>query len=312
MRTGRTGMIAVVNFGGLHQLSAQKMMTAMRLVEKAGYRALTYTVAWFDQRANGCDEAVNMILDARVEGVLLVNTPPWFAEMGFAKLQASGVPLVSLGGANLNGIPRYLSDKEEGFYQLTRHVLGLGYRRIALQVSYSTPRELREWEWHSIGARNGFRRACKEASLRDSEYEVIAVDCRKDLLHSGQAGDPYRWGYTTMMDILKRSSPPEVVMCSNDTCALGGLRACAEAGVSVPEGIAVTGFENELQGTYGLLPLTSFTHPIDELTHLAVNRLTELIRTGDRGGDQLKVVCGKLVVRQSCGSHLRIKNQIAE
>lgn len=312
MRTGHTRTIGVMAFGGGAQLSYRKLTTAIQGVKKAGFRAMLQHVVVVGDRLNSCIDEVNQLLDSRVEGVLLVNAPVWFAECGFKELLASGIPVVSQGGCNLFGIPKYLSDKEKGFYLLTRHLLDQGYRRLELMIGWSSEPDKLQWEWHYNGACAGFNRAVREAGLSEKDASIFCLGRAK-----GGSDADYERGYAGMLKMIKRGNLPEVVLCSNDSVAIGALAACGEAGLSVPDDLAITGFEDEVQSAYGLVPLTTFAYPVQELIGLAVAHLIELIEEGKPMRDSLTTCCGHLVVRKSTamkecralpGNHLSIKS----
>lgn len=294
MRTGRSGTIGVMSFGGGAQLSQQKLTTAIKQVKEAGYRTLLQHVVFTDSKSSNCIDEVFQLLDARVEGVLLVNAPVWFEDCGFRELLASGIPVVSLGGCNLSGIPKYLSDKEQGFYGLTQHLLAQGYRRLKLMISWSADPEKRQWEWHYKGACAGFARAVGEAGISEADASVFCLGRALD----GPEGD-YKRGREGMQRMASEHDLPEVVMCSNDAMAMGALTTCGELGLSVPGDIAITGFENELQSAFGLVPLTTFAYPVRELTELAVTHLIKLVAGDEAMKDSLTTRCGELVVRRS-------------
>ena len=47
-----------------------------------------------------------------------------------------------------------------------------------------------------------------------------------------------------MQRLLDLPEPPDAVFCFNDLMAIGALRACVEAGVRVPEEVAIVGFDD--------------------------------------------------------------------
>ena len=73
----------------------------------------------------------------------------------------------------------------------------------------------------------------------------------------------------------------DAVFCFNDLMAVGALRACAEAGVRVPEDVAVAGFDDIAEGRYSTPTLTTVAADLDVLSAEALRLL--LLRLG--GGD---------------------------
>ena len=83
--------------------------------------------------------------------------------------------------------------------------------------------------------------------------------------------------------------------------AIGALSALREAGMSVPEEIAVAGFDDIPIAQYTSPPLTSVRVPIIELGERATERLVQSLSSDRRRRRRCEVLPTTLVVRQSCG-----------
>ncbi len=83
-------------------------------------------------------------------------------------------------------------------------------------------------------------------------------------------------GYQTARILILGNSVPEVLVCANDSMAIGAIKAFRESGIEVPKDVAVTGFDDgELAAA---LELTTVTVPRYEAGYLAVKELLELIQ----------------------------------
>lgn len=298
LRRKRTTTIGIINFHSLHELSEMKLQKVLDEVKKTGYYPEVSNGQW---HLDGCRETVGQMIEARVSGVLLIN-PSFghadeFAELG--NLLKHKIPVVALGGDKLVDVPRFLSDKEHGFYSMTRHLVEEGYRRVLLMLKgYETEARV-HGSWHQGYAMRGYRKCLQEYGL-EKEEDIVFVQADPNAPDSGYRNDPYIMGYTGMKRALQRPMPtPDAVMASNDSWAYGALRACKEAGIQVPRDMALCGFEDELSSRYGLLSLTTFRHPLDALARGAVRHLMELIRKGEPGEPGLHVIPGELVIRES-------------
>jgi DNA-binding LacI/PurR family transcriptional regulator len=80
-------------------------------------------------------------------------------------------------------------------------------------------------------------------------------------------------GKDAMQRLLRRDDPPDAVFCFNDLMAIGALRACAEAGVTVPDDIAIAGFDNIPEGAYTTPTLTTVDADLDILSREALRLL---------------------------------------
>lgn len=299
LRRGRTQTIGVLHFGGLQELIRQKLVHVCSSIARGGFTPVVHDTVVNHQRV---EHGVDLLLAARVEGIVLVHPPLSFPQSQINRILKAGIPMVSLGGAHFDGFPRFMADKEKGFYRLTRHLLDLGYRDLALMSGWSTTSRDRLHEWHIVGALDGFKRAAREAGLNSKQARVVFVDRLKPRLDGETLVGPYYSGVQGMRQLLAEGPLPRAVLCSNDSWATGALSVCREEGLRVPEDIAVTGFENELHSAVGYMPLTTMAHPAGELCRMAVEKLLNLIQTNQACQDQLTVLPCQLVVRSSCGA----------
>jgi LacI family transcriptional regulator len=90
------------------------------------------------------------------------------------------------------------------------------------------------------------------------------------------------------------------VACANDQMAIGVMREFQRAGVRVPGGVAVTGFDDIFPGRIVEPALTTVGQPSRDLGALAATRLLERI-DGRAGPPRAELLPTELVVRRSCG-----------
>ena len=118
------------------------------------------------------------------------------------------------------------------------HLLGQGYRRIGFLGARMDPRVQRRLE--------GYRSAMSEASLFDPRLVVTTAVPTSVTL-----------GGTLFADLLAKAPDIEAVFCVNDDLALGALFECKRRHISVPEQMAIVGF-NDLEFMSSSVPsLTS-------------------------------------------------------
>lgn len=146
-----------------------------------------------------------------------------------------------------------------------KHLVALGCRRIAAigaQASGSFTATLRM---------RGYREALRAAG----------VASRPDFV---QHVESYRReeGAVAMVKLLALPEPPDAVLCFNDLLALGALRALYEAGVRVPKGVAVVGFDDIEESRYSVPSLTTISPDKAEIAQVAVDLLAQR-RTRGRG-----------------------------
>lgn len=102
-----------------------------------------------------------------------------------------------------------------------------------------------------------------------------------------------------MRQLLALESPPDAVFCFNDLLALGAIRALHEAGLRIPEDVAVVGFDDIEEASFSTPSLTTIAPDKEKLGELAVSFLLERIK-GTRNGPGERIdVPFRLVVRES-------------
>ncbi|MFL5757610.1 MAG: substrate-binding domain-containing protein, partial [Chloroflexota bacterium] len=92
------------------------------------------------------------------------------------------------------------------------------------------------------------------------------------------------------------------VYAASDTIAIGLLRAAFQAGVPVPEGVSIVGFDDIDAAAYTVPPLTTVTQLGTEMGRIAARLLLDMVEA-DRSPSEVAdvVVEPRLVVRQSTG-----------
>ncbi|MGM0443940.1 MAG: SpoIIE family protein phosphatase [Fibrobacterota bacterium] len=91
----------------------------------------------------------------------------------------------------------------------------------------------------------------------------------------------------------------DVIVCADDETAYGAIEELRRNGISVPEDVAVVGFDDEDESSYITPPLTTIRQPFHELGRRACELLVSRMRSEEVPTESL--LDAKLIVRQSCG-----------
>ncbi|ANN77929.1 LacI family DNA-binding transcriptional regulator [Bordetella flabilis] len=174
----------------------------------------------------------------------------------FALLEDYGRPYVLTWGVDpLRRHPSIGFDNHAATYAITRHLIGLGHRRFGL-LSAPLPGNDR-----ALTRGAGMRQALAEQGLELDEacvqYAPISLNAAQD----------------AMARLLALPEPPTAVVATNDVFAVGGMMACRQAGVRIPEDISITGVDNTDLGATQTPGLTSIRTPITEIGHAAAAQL---------------------------------------
>jgi len=305
IRGGRSGTIGIFHYGGLSQVAAERAWHAARAIQKAGYRLLSVDLSWSPGGARaGCE----VMLDAKVEGVIVagLNDPASVSEL--AEIQKNRIPLITLSGNSLKGVPHVRGDAKTAMHHLAKHLIRLGRRRLILLAHHSEILQSGSYLWAFAERRKGFATALAEAggkvvetfsSRRGNHIQgkIVTSSLISDPF------DPYAVGRQLMEDILEDSVLPDAVLCGNDEWAFGAMAACSAAGIGIPERIAITGYDNNSFGQYLEVPLTTIAQPSQLMAEYAVERLIGTLSTPKRRAlAGVKLFPCQLVIRKSCGA----------
>jgi LacI family transcriptional regulator len=108
-------------------------------------------------------------------------------------------------------------------------------------------------------------------------------------------------GYRGAQSLLQLSNRPTAIFAANDLMAVGVIYAIQDAGLSVPQDIAVVGYDNR-EFTWVVRPnITTVDMPVYEMGRIAAEILLQQIVEGARDNEEVKVK-GKLIIRDTCGA----------
>jgi LacI family gluconate utilization system Gnt-I transcriptional repressor len=150
------------------------------------------------------------------------------------------------------------SQKEAGA-SLTRHLLSSGRRRIAFAGAQLDPRVMQRLY--------GWRSALQAAQLYDPTLEWL-----------NPASSSLALGGTLFEQIIGQRPAVDAIFFCNDDLAQGALLAALRLGISVPQQVAIAGF-NDLPGSDQMLPaLTTVRTPRAQIGEAGATMLLGLMR----------------------------------
>lgn len=172
-------------------------------------------------------------------------------------------------------------DDVAGGHAAVRHLLGQGHRSV---VHVGGPERLAPIRDRRRGARNAVSRSgLPSVSLHELSCLDMTVSAGKD---AGQR-------------ILGMPTRPTAVFCADDLLALGVMQALYEAGLRVPEDIAVVGYDDLAFAASAVVPLTTVRRPTVAMGRQAGRLLIE-DTAHDAAHEHARVVLQpELVVRRS-------------
>lgn len=298
---GTTDTVGIITFQTASAQSYLHIRECRPLFSNAGLSSFLYFVE--ERSREAILQACHAMIDARVSGVLLYLPLEQSQPDTFDALKEFGFPIASVGGPNLQGISRFLADEAEGFSLLTEHLLSEGYRSVGF-VTYDGKEGATIAQRTSV-ALQGFQRALRSAKKKGLKIvsKVHRLNMNFQSLNVPGIDEHYSLGYLGMRRLIELGDLPEALLFQADGKAQGALRACAEAGLRVPQDIAIAGFNDDRSCTAGYVTLTSVALPIREMTRLAAADLIRRIADSSiRANKPVSLPC-EVKVRQSTSRH---------
>ncbi|ALB64646.1 Ribose operon repressor [Cronobacter condimenti 1330] len=216
-----------------------------------GYSLVLCNTEGDEQRMN---RNLETLLQKRVDGLLLLCTETHQPSPAIMT-RYPAIPTVMMDWSPFDGDSDVIQDNSLlGGDIATTHLIDKGYTRIACVTGPldKTPARQRL---------EGYRTAMRRAGLPVPEgYEVTG-----DFEFAG--------GLRAMQSLLDLPEPPQAVFMGNDAMAVGAYQALYQAGLRIPQDIALVGYDDIELASYMTPPLTTIHQPKDELGELAIDVL---------------------------------------
>jgi DNA-binding LacI/PurR family transcriptional regulator len=279
LRRRRTNVLAFVLSSLDSIYNAEVVSAAHAAAHQRGYSLNVMSV-----KSRELETRALALLQSGVADGAMITAPPSPIISDLKRLASRGIPVVVLQHHSPDpAIPAVRVDLETGGHLATRHLIGLGHKRIAHignELQHLLQRKDRT---------DGYKRALEEAGIPLEETLLIHAE-------TSLAG-----GCEAMHALLDRASPlPTAVFVYNDQMAVGALHALRARGLRVPQDVAVVGFDGIVLGKFVSPEITTVDHSHEELGRIAAETLADLL-SGEPAPSPERVLPVRLVMRQSCG-----------
>ncbi len=230
------------------------------------------------------DAYFGLVQSHQIDG--LIVSGPRSDDLLLPKIQKKGFPVVLEGQLPDSNLPQVDVDNVGGARSAIEHLLSLGHRRIAFisngPLIYTASRD----------RLRGYQAALTAAGL---DYDESLVRYGAFSRVSGREA---------MQSLLALPDRPTAVFVASDVVAFGALTALRDAGVHVPDEMAVVGFDDVRMAAYVTPSLSSIRLPARQLGQTAAELLLRLIR-GEKVEQGTTLLDTELIVRESSGVERR-------
>jgi LacI family transcriptional regulator len=231
-------------------------------------------------------QELEMLRQRQVDGIVLGSANASGNTDLLQQLTSLGIGLVMIDRDDHPDVrcDRVVTDDEGVGRLATAHLIAQGRRAIAHTTGTSVVHAKRRAE--------GYRLALKSAGLKPNPEWIV------------RGGFKESDGARAMKKLLALTPRIDAVFCANDPSAIGAMKAIWDAGLRIPEDIAVAGAGDIALGDLLRVPLTTVSWSREDQGKAAAELLLERIdddTAGSADRPQRIVIPPKLVVRRSSG-----------
>lgn len=277
MVTGRTYLVGLVMPDLMHSFFAEIATAAARKLQPLGYQVVvsnTMEDAAVEKRH------LEVLIARKMDGLIIASAQRAGKTEVFETLERSGIAYVLVDRMLPGMTGNYVGVRDQDLGVLaTEHLISQGARKIAhiRGPSVST----------GAGRLRGYRKALEQHGIKVRPEYIVA----------GQWGDS--GGYDAMQQLLKLKDPPDGVFCYNDPVAAGAIKAVLEAGLKVPEQIAIIGAGNVHYSDLLRVPLSTVDQSSSLIGERAAELLAECMGAKRRPSPKRVLIPPRLVIRDS-------------
>jgi LacI family transcriptional regulator len=245
-----------------------------------------------DNKPERMETYVHLMIDVGIDGFIFTSAR--LREPLIKKLIAEQLPLV-LVNRKLNGeaFNYVVLNNVKGAYEVTKHLIDLGYRKIAIIDGPSNVST-------GFDRLRGYQRALKDHHIPiNTNYIIHGPFARVT-------------GYKGARCLLEMENRPEAIFGGSDYIAMGVIDAVQEMGLRVPEDIGLVGFDDTEFASNQRIRLTTVSQNKYEMGNLGVQILIDLIERKNTNYTHKVILEPELVIRESCGQKLREERKNSE
>ncbi|MGL5956272.1 MAG: LacI family DNA-binding transcriptional regulator [Brevinema sp.] len=224
-----------------------------------------------------------------VDGIILVSsvmdTNPRFQKyiqsLSNLRKKDMTIPVILLETPSQNKkVSSVSTDHFAAAYKATKHLFTIGKKHI---IHIACPKESPVAEDRI----NGYTNACIDIGLTSSNFQIIHGDFT------------VQSGYEIVNNLVQKRVHFDGIFAGNDQMAVGALRACKELGLTIPNEVAIIGYDNILLSLLVEPSLSTVNISQKKIGKLASNKLFELIECNLDQQVENIVVDAELIIRES-------------
>jgi LacI family transcriptional regulator len=278
--TGRTWTLGLIVPDLLHPFFADIAKAISIRVRKDGYSLL---ISSSDEDPELEAQEIRQLLARRVD-VIVIASAQWTVDC-FRMIEEHKTPYVLIDrcfrGLNANFVG--VDDEAVGALA-TSHLIEQGCRRIA---------HIRGPEVSTaVGRLDGYRRVLASYNMAPLPGHIVSLGASGD--HRGEKG-----GYEAAKRLLATEPIPDGIFCFNDPSALGAMRAILDAGLRIPQDVAVIGCGNLSYSDFLKVPLSSIDQGSESIGRSAADLALKIAKKKGHFEPRSELIAPRVIARAS-------------
>jgi LacI family transcriptional regulator len=274
--TRRTFTIGLLLPDFRHPFFAEIAKAVAETVRPQGYHVI---ISYFEEDPGLEATEAESLMARQVDGLIVASAQSPKSDL-FRRIRQRKVPFVLIDRPIAGSRASFVGADNEAIGRLaTEHLIAQGCRRIA---------HLRGPKIGIAAARMaGYRKALAAHKLTVSENYIVEARYDDDM------------GYRAMKTLLKTNPLPDGIFCFNDPVAIGAMKAILDAGLRVPEDIAVVGAGNVHYSDMLAVPLTTIDQGTVQIGTQAAGILMQQISSKRALQPKTLLIAPRIVIRKS-------------
>lgn len=236
------------------------------------------------------ESQINHFRELGVDGLIIASLSLEYKATDYIrKMHEEGFPYVMVSYIH---DPEYWyvgTNQDLGGYLAASHLVKLGYKSIG--YLHAGKKNLL-----SEIRKNGYYRALTEYDVPYESKFIFYLDEE----HPTSIADRFKLGYDFGKRWKNLEHRPAALFAYTDLVALGLEKALLEEGFSIPDDVAIVGFDDITMAAYANIPLTTVHQPAQKIGRTSVDVIQKRIDGIDVGNRT--ILNPALVVRESCGA----------
>ncbi|UKH17145.1 substrate-binding domain-containing protein [Actinobacillus pleuropneumoniae] len=275
LKVKETNTIGMLVTTSSNPFFAEVVRHVERYCERHNYHLILVNT---DGNSDNLAQHLDRLLRKQVDGLLLMCSEP--QDLDESVMTNIQLPMVIIDWwQQALKADKVHENSELGGYLATKALIDAGYSEIAVITGEQS-------KSHTLNRLHGYKRAILEANLQIRPEWIV------------EGHFDYQAGLECASRLLTANSRPQAIFAMSDSIAIGVYQAAWQAGLRIPQDIAVIGYDNIELSQYLAPPLSTIHQPKARLAKNAVEQLIARIHQPDKAYQEIELT-PELIVRRS-------------